>query len=730
MSFKPDIIYLFNFPSWFKLIDILKHHISDVKYVFDVKTPLLTDGKSKNITQQEGRKKQDKIDLILTLSHDSVLSWIPGCTAEYIEYPLGIDFTFFPKVREIFPSQKKRFVLVSTIHEKRNIDQCIKGFMTYVRMFNQDAELDIYGTGSALGALQALIANSDGASNIRLMGKVEQGELHRRLGEYDAGIAWVPLHDYNNSPSLKILEYMAAFLPVCATATEAHKRLLDEGAIMELCSDSPESLSQSLDAMKAGMEIWEGLLKNRELSEKYDYENIVPTHIIPALDSLLESCGKKATWKTLNTREMPRRHHRISAHDKHELKMIFYINSFGSGKGGAERISAELASEMCRRGHLVYLLYSGKENIHPSYSVHDNCVLLPFTRRVEARKIIRGVDPSLVLAFYFNRSSFRNTFSMCGDTNIPLCIQECTNPTRIIADNWTDAGIRLPKASASWEREIFASQAARIRLVMPQYAKSFPPYIQKQVRAFSNPVFRQAGDLRASPEGVMEGEKNILLLNGCKANKNFVVLLEAFAFLKDEYPEWDVTMVGAVPEKEGPRTSRRVTYETICSCIEKNSLKDRVHFLGVTENVRPHYAASHIHVVASYSEGCPTVVLEAMGAGLPSIGFEDCPGTNSLIRHNENGLLACSDDRVQGLAAALRTLMDSPSLRKRLGDQAYADAAAFEPERIYDQWEKMFLEAAEYKNDPERLFREQAQVNRERALHARRMFAKFSIEWE
>jgi glycosyltransferase involved in cell wall biosynthesis len=109
-----------------------------------------------------------------------------------------------------------------------------------------------------------------------------------------------------------------------------------------------------------------------------------------------------------------------------------------------------------------------------------------------------------------------------------------------------------------------------------------------------------------------------------------------------------------------------------------------------------------------------------MATGLPSIGFSDCPGTNQLIQHEKNGLLALPEDRVTSLENAMRKLMSSAAMRARMGRQALEDSKAFDPNRIYDQWETLFLEAAEYKKDPGRLLREQVAIDPERALHAQR----------
>ncbi|SEH08280.1 UDP-D-galactose:(glucosyl)lipopolysaccharide-1%2 C6-D-galactosyltransferase [Candidatus Venteria ishoeyi] len=158
--------------------------------------------------------------------------------------------------------------------------------------------------------------------------------------------------------------------------------------------------------------------------------------------------------------------------------------------------------------------------------------------------------------------------------------------------------------------------------------------------------------------------------------------------------------------------------------IEENNLVTRVIWEGIKDDVFNEYATSHIHVLASLSEGCPTCILEAMSLGLPSIGFDDCPGTNELIKHNANGLLAKSDDRVAGLEVSLRRLMDSPSLCEYLGKQALLDSVNFDPQHTYNNWEQLFYDAATYKTNPDRLFQEQYSIDPEKAMHAKRMIKK------
>lgn len=397
------------------------------------------------------------------------------------------------------------------------------------------------------------------------------------------------------------------------------------------------------------------------------------------------------------------------------LKILYVLYTLAKGKGGAERVAVELANEMLRRGHYSSMIYqeAGLTSL-PSYPCDGDVVLIPFSEKDDLRKMITTINPSVIMYFTLNRSiiEFCKTIS---DVTIPLCLQECSNPQRMIANNWRIDRM-IPK-KAAWEREIVASRAVRIRMIQKQYRESFPPYLRGQVRAFVNPADGKSN--RADPAGENEPQKRILLVNGFKATKNLITLLRAFELLKMDFPDWNLQLVGKIPE-----TLDLALHREIFSFIEQHDIERRIEFVGATNDIFPYYVNSHIHAITSLSEGCPLVVLEAMSVGLPTVGFEDCTGTNILVSHGRNGLLASSFNRVQSLADTLRELMASPALRSALGAQALEDAKEFEPSKVYDQWEDLFIEAASYGARPSRLFEEQASVDYELALHAKRMRKK------
>jgi glycosyltransferase involved in cell wall biosynthesis len=76
--------------------------------------------------------------------------------------------------------------------------------------------------------------------------------------------------------------------------------------------------------------------------------------------------------------------------------------------------------------------------------------------------------------------------------------------------------------------------------------------------------------------------------------------------------------------------------------------------------------ASDISVLPSRYEGIPRALMESMALGIPVIAT-NVPGSRTLIRSGENGILVKHDD-VPELAVAIRSLIENPGLTSRLAN--------------------------------------------------------------
>ncbi|MBK1643685.1 colanic acid biosynthesis glycosyltransferase WcaL [Thiocapsa imhoffii] len=90
-------------------------------------------------------------------------------------------------------------------------------------------------------------------------------------------------------------------------------------------------------------------------------------------------------------------------------------------------------------------------------------------------------------------------------------------------------------------------------------------------------------------------------------------------------------------------------------------------FEGVVnqDRIRAIYAEADCFALASFAEGIPVVLMEAMAMEIPCV-TTFITGHPELIRDGIDGLLVAPSD-TQGLAAAIAALMDDPARRQQLG---------------------------------------------------------------
>ena len=99
--------------------------------------------------------------------------------------------------------------------------------------------------------------------------------------------------------------------------------------------------------------------------------------------------------------------------------------------------------------------------------------------------------------------------------------------------------------------------------------------------------------------------------------------------------------------------------------IVRRHLQDRIHLLGLVRDIPELLASADIFLHTSKSEAHPRVLLEAMAAGLPVVAFS-VEGNLETVVDGETGYLLPFGD-IRGMAAAVRTLLESPELAAEMG---------------------------------------------------------------
>lgn len=391
------------------------------------------------------------------------------------------------------------------------------------------------------------------------------------------------------------------------------------------------------------------------------------------------------------------------------LRICLVIDRLARRSGGAERVLVETANRLVLRGHEVQIVShevregvpffplefgvshtnlrrpkaarsrlrrridAARDQLHRTLpedvSVLDRVVWLSkygaFWRRLERYLAAHRPDvavaflPPAITALGLVRpdAPLRRIASL---HNVPE--EDLANPAR-----WDPGALDRSRRMAALAR------MDAITVLLPEFRNWFPDALRARVAIVPNVV---------APISMARirrhGRRKVVLSVGRLAEvKRHGLLIEAWARLASEFPDWELRIFGA-----GPLAAR------LEARIAELGLAGRVRLMGQTDAIDEEYLAASLLAHPAAYEGWGLAVTEAMAAGVPAIGFEDCPGVNQLIQDGVNGLLvAGGDDRVGHLTRALGALMRDEPRRAALAEAAPATVRAYAPDRVTDLWE-------------------------------------------
>jgi glycosyltransferase involved in cell wall biosynthesis len=102
------------------------------------------------------------------------------------------------------------------------------------------------------------------------------------------------------------------------------------------------------------------------------------------------------------------------------------------------------------------------------------------------------------------------------------------------------------------------------------------------------------------------------------------------------------------------------------------------------------YRSADVFVLPSYSEGLPTVLLEAMSYGLPIVTTR-IRGAADHLAEGENALFV-SVRSAEALAGALERLLDDTALRAKMRENNLLKAQDFMPAKVVQAYVEAFAD--------------------------------------
>lgn len=369
--------------------------------------------------------------------------------------------------------------------------------------------------------------------------------------------------------------------------------------------------------------------------------------------------------------------------------------------GGMAKVTCAFAHEMKVRGHRVSLVYSDVQTGDfyypldkdiPAYDIRHykgKSISYPWYLKVKRefyrtfdkqkartvndefaasflldhlKDVLQTVQPDVIVSFQPAASKML----LCDlQTKIPVITMSHGDPE--------DYFHTYPK------EEIPALEKSAVcQVLLPSFEKHLKdhlPNVKTVVIGNAIPQYDAQADLSAQKDTY----KILFVGRLSKNHKRPHLLIEAFAGLADEFPNWNVELWGAEDGK--------AYYKELQLLIKKHHLENRVFLKGPTNDVPSVLQQGDIFAFPSAYEGFGLALGEAMSMGLPAVGYKSCSAVNELIKDGENGYLC--DDGVEPLKIALQKIMKNQQVRMQMGKFAKVSMEKYSSRAIWNEWSRL-----------------------------------------
>jgi lipopolysaccharide/colanic/teichoic acid biosynthesis glycosyltransferase/UDP-N-acetylglucosamine:LPS N-acetylglucosamine transferase len=196
--------------------------------------------------------------------------------------------------------------------------------------------------------------------------------------------------------------------------------------------------------------------------------------------------------------------------------------------------------------------------------------------------------------------------------------------------------------------------------------------------------------------GIEEGLKVIGTVGRLVKEKGYFELFLAFKKVLEKFPR---TLLLVIGPKDFEKNDAFLPEDLIKECgVENNVL-----FLGERLDVEELYPLMDIFVLASYREGFPRTIIEAMASGKPVVAT-DIRGCRDAVENKYTGILVPVKNRDK-LAEAIINLLSRPAEAKKMGENSRKKTEKeFDERLIFDRIKEGYKSIICHRKIKSRLF--------------------------
>lgn len=343
-------------------------------------------------------------------------------------------------------------------------------------------------------------------------------------------------------------------------------------------------------------------------------------------------------------------------------RIVFFCGTLM--QGGAERVISILSSKMKEQGYNVEILLFYDRAIN--YDVDPRIKITIVEKECASKSLLKR----MLWMRQFMKNNADIIVSFLAPFNMLALVSHLGLKSKIIVADRNDPRHVPNKFIIRKLRDALYRFADGIVVQTMHNQRYFSREIQKKSVVISNPV--ALGD-KAGLALRTEKKHEIVSVGRLMPQKNQMMLLEAFARIIDEFPDYCLTIYGDGPEKEH-----------LLQRARSLGIQNRFFLPGNVQDVFDRIAKSELFVLCSNYEGMPNALIEAMCLGLPCVSTL-VSGVEELIEHGVNGdiiKIGSTDEMV----ACMRNLLSNQNRRRVYAENAVKLHSSLDVELIMQQW--------------------------------------------
>lgn len=366
-------------------------------------------------------------------------------------------------------------------------------------------------------------------------------------------------------------------------------------------------------------------------------------------------------------------------------RIALAVGSFQGG--GAERVIVTVANGLAARGHQVDLLVgtdvgpyrqllSSRVRKRVLWGKTDNRLLKFVKGWIRVNQYARVAHPAVLMSTIREFNILVGIWLLIGwSKDVPHVVREAD----VLKGRFFDAGVggafirkvmrfiygraqcvvaNSDATAADLERKLYVDAEKIIRIYNPvdiskclRYSR-YKPHIFKKI---GGPVLLGCGRI--------------------VEKKNFPFLVEVLAFLRRDYPNAQLVILG-----QGEAVPR------VKKTVDRYGLNNSVHFPGFADNPFGYFGNADVFVQASLWEGFGYVLVEAMACGTPVVALEGDGAMREILDGGRCGELVQSPD-AETFAEAVRRQLRRPKTQEEL----VRCCARFGVEKIVSEYEQLLV---------------------------------------